>query len=98
MIDVEALEQMVSDSERYEQWASWKLFQLATESRISPEEITAAPEIAWATGAEKDADKLVERVTLSSSANRPSHRHHFESTFRSLVEDPNNRNEFADLV
>ncbi|ELY96196.1 hypothetical protein C483_00180 [Natrialba hulunbeirensis JCM 10989] len=216
------VEELAANSKREDQWASRKLFQLATESRISLEEIQAAPEIGWVTGAEKGADKLVERgyVVLdtsdtathrlrelatadetsidlpstfdvgkqaesegvwtgyhriddesqlnadqrrylrfarvlaselgidrdvyygeasadawtdgrsyivitdsavtsrqravwmhdlylvllheaahqTSSANRPSHGHHFESTFRSFVEDPGNRDAFADLV
>jgi len=33
-----------------------------------------------------------------SSRDRPSHGHHFESTYRSLVEDPDNRSSFAKLV
>ena len=41
---------------------------------------------------------LHEAAHETSSTNRPSHGHHFESKFRSLVEDPNNRNVFADLV
>src|SRR6056297_2819497 len=52
-----------------EQWAHRKLFQLATESRISLEEIQAAPKIGWVDSAQKGADKLVERgyVVLDTS-------------------------------
>ncbi|RZV12589.1 hypothetical protein BDK88_0004 [Natrinema hispanicum] len=62
------IEAMASESSD-EQWADRKLFQLATESRISLEEIQAAPKIGWVGGAEKGADKLVERgyVVLDTS-------------------------------
>ena len=63
------VEELAADSEGDDQWARRKLFQLATESRISLEDIQAAPEIGWVTGAEKGADKLVERgyVVLDTS-------------------------------
>ncbi|RKD85235.1 sensor histidine kinase [Halopiger aswanensis] len=63
------LEAIASESARGEQWADRQLFQLATESHISLEEIQAAPKIGWAEGAEKGADKLVERgyVVLDTS-------------------------------
>jgi len=41
---------------------------------------------------------LHEAAHETSSRDRPSHGHHFESTFRSLVEDPDNRSSFAKLV
>ncbi|QCC56705.1 hypothetical protein DV706_18240 (plasmid) [Natronorubrum bangense] len=63
------VEAMASESESDEQWADRKLFQLATESRISLEEIQSAPSIGWVDGAQKGADKLVERgyVVLDTS-------------------------------
>ncbi|WP_254534051.1 ATP-binding protein [Natrinema gelatinilyticum] len=65
------IEAMVSDGDDASatQWADRKLFQLATESRISLEEIQAAPKIGWVDGAEKGADKLVERgyIVLDTS-------------------------------
>ncbi len=62
------VEAMASESSD-EQWTDRKLFQLATESRISLEEIQAAPKIGWVDGAQKGADKLVERgyVVLDTS-------------------------------
>lgn len=41
---------------------------------------------------------LHEAAHDTSSTERPSHGHHFESTFRSLVEDPANREAFATVV
>jgi len=41
---------------------------------------------------------LHEAAHETSSRDRPSHGHHFESTYRSLVEDPGNRDSFAELV
>ncbi len=68
------VEELVADSEGDDQWTSRKLFQLATESRISLEEIQAVPEIGWVTGTEKGADKLVERgyvvLDMSDAATR----------------------------
>ncbi|RZV05217.1 hypothetical protein BDK88_4240 [Natrinema hispanicum] len=62
------IEAMASESSD-EQWAERKLFQLATESRISLEEIQATRKIGWVDGAQKGADKLVERgyVVLDTS-------------------------------
>jgi len=83
---IATLEQAISNSARCEQWVSRKLLQLATGSRISSEELTAAPKIAKPVL--RKYSKLVERATLSSSTNRSSQKNHFESTFRSLVEAP----------
>lgn len=41
---------------------------------------------------------LHEAAHKTSSRERPSHGHHFESTFRSLVEESSNRDVFAELV
>jgi len=41
---------------------------------------------------------LHEAAHETSSRDRPSHGHHFESTFRSLVEVLGNRDSFAELV
>ncbi|MFA9427171.1 hypothetical protein [Natronorubrum sp. A-ect3] len=70
-LTAESREAMASDGddESGEQWADRKLFQLATESRISLEEIQAVPRIGWVDGPQKGADKLVERgyVVLDTS-------------------------------
>ncbi|RKD87658.1 sensor histidine kinase [Halopiger aswanensis] len=41
---------------------------------------------------------LHEAAHETASTDQPSHGHHFESTYRSLVEDPANREAFANLV
>jgi len=59
------IEAMASESSD-EQWADRKLFQLATESRISLEEIQAVPKIGWVGGAEKARTNSSNVVTSSS--------------------------------
>lgn len=41
---------------------------------------------------------LHEAAHETSSQDRPSNGHHLESTFRSLIENPDNRSSFAELV